>query len=238
MEKAFEFACASFLYDEGGFEYERLLHRAELEKIRGACQKRKAEFLFGRLCAKYAYAKLCGKKVCFKNLCIINDCAGAPFFEEGGTFVSIAHDDGLAAAVVCDKTRLKAGLDVQKISPRAAGAIYKTLSDAEKACFASFEKEYGGDFAAAAVWAAKEALSKLFGYGFSVFSALEVSEIDNDGGIKVRFKNLGGFSILLRRHRDYLFAFAAKSRDVEMFNEKNLAITETPISEMLQKEKA
>lgn len=234
MEKAFEFVCVSF-ENADKMDYEKFLHKIELEKIKDAAQKRKAEFFCGRLCAKLAYVKLTGKKLSFDRICVMNDCAGAPFFEDGGCFVSIAHDDGLAAAAVCNKTRLMAGLDIQKISPRATGVVYKTLTNAEKARFSEWAKEYGEDFTAAAFWVAKESMSKLLGYGFSVFGAREVSGIEQNGGLCVKFKDHKGFSVLLRRHRDFLFGFAAKDRDIEHFSEKNLEIAETPISEIYAK---
>ncbi len=96
MSDVFKFVCMS--YNDIFVESERyniFLHKAELEKIKKAVDKRRLEFLFGRLCAKEAYAKLYYPEIDFKELCILNDCFGAPYFENKSCLVSITHDAGL-----------------------------------------------------------------------------------------------------------------------------------------------
>lgn len=229
MKSAYEFVCMSYKDTCGGDYFEKYLHPYELEKIKKAVDKRKLEFLYGRLCGKLAYARLCGTNIFDSKLCIYEDYCGAPYFDDGAFRVSITHDAGLAAAVVTKRGLLRAGIDVQKLSSESTGVIYQFLSDSEKEIFDKQSGEYGKDFLAASLWVAKESLSKLLEYGFSVYGALETAQIEKDGGLKVRFKKLGGFSVLLRPYKDYIFGFAAMNKDIDNFSEDNLVIEETQI---------
>jgi 4'-phosphopantetheinyl transferase EntD len=216
--------------NDGNGYFEKYLHPSELEKIKKAVQKRRLEFLYGRLCAKYAYAKLNGTDIYDNRLCVHNDSKGAPFFEDGARLVGITHDEGLAAAIVTDREILRAGIDVQRLSPEHTQVIYNFMGSGEKALFDSQCGQYGRDFLAAAIWVAKESLSKLFEYGFSVYDALEVSGLEQKAGLTVRFTRLHSFSVLLRPYKDYLFGFAAHDKDIENFAINRLAIAETPMS--------
>jgi phosphopantetheinyl transferase (holo-ACP synthase) len=220
--------------------FDEYLHPRELEKIKKAVEKRRREFLCGRLCAKFAYARLTGSGVFDNRLCVSNDCSGAPFLEDGRYNVGITHDGGLAAAIVTDRERLRAGIDVQMVSSKNTRIIYDFMRADEKAFFEEQSvrySQYGRDFLAAGVWVAKEALSKLLEYGFSVYDALEVSGFEQKSGLTVRFTKFGGFSVLLRPYGDYLFGFAANNRDIENFGEDRLTIEETQMSALTAQKK-
>ena len=235
MEKAFEFVCMSFenavCDDENLNAY---LHPRELERIKNAVEKRKLEFLYGRLCAKFAYAKLNGFGAYDSHLCILNDSRSAPFFADGTRSVSITHGEGLAAAIVTDRERLSVGIDVQNMSPKHTQVITRFLSEKEKAFFDAQNAQYGRDFLATAMWVAKEALSKLLLLGFSVFDALEVSNFEKNGDLSVKFTNFTGFSVIIRTYGNYLFGFAAHNKDIEYFGEDSLVIEETSITALTQ----
>lgn len=209
------------------------LHPRELELIKNAGDKRKTEFLYGRLCAKYAYAKLNGSGAYDNRLCILDDSCCAPFLADGTRSVSITHGEGLAAAIVTDRERLRAGIDVQNMSPKHTRVICRYLSEREKAFVDEQSVRYGKDFLAVAMWVAKEALSKLLLLGFPVFDALEVSGIEQKENVIVKFTNFHGLSVIIRSYGDYLFGFAAINKDIECFCEKVLKIEETPMSTVI-----
>jgi 4'-phosphopantetheinyl transferase EntD len=231
LKNTYEFVCMSYDGISGDCGYfDEYLHPEELEKIKRAVEKRRLEFLYGRLCAKYAYAKLSGSGIFDRRLCIFNDCCGAPFLEDGARLVGITHDDGLAAAIVTDRERLRVGIDVQKMLPEHTKVIYNFMDENEKTLFDAQSGRYGRDFLASAIWVAKESLSKLLEYGFSVYDALEVSGLEQKGDILVRFSWFRSFSVLLRNYKGFLFGFAAQNKDIETFGEDRLAIEETPIT--------
>ncbi len=232
MKNAFEFVCMSYegvCCDKDCFD--KLLCPTEFEKIKNAIDKRKLEFLFGRVCAKAAYAKLNGKPF-DSGICVLSDSHGAPFFKDGASCVTITHDDGLAAALVTDRERLRAGIDMQKISPKNTSVIYKFLRAEEKALFDEQCSKFDRDFLASAFWTAKEALSKLFEFGFSVFDVLEVSAVEQKEELTVGFKKLGGFEVILREYNGYLFAFAAHKKEAEAFGKGEFIIEETSMSDL------
>jgi 4'-phosphopantetheinyl transferase EntD len=240
LEDAFAFVCTSYgdapnLPCEPVGDFNAYLHPRELERIEKAIYKRKLEFLCGRLCAKRAYGRLCGNGVTDlplsdQRLCVFNDCHGAPYFEDGRLSLSITHGDGLAAALVTDRNRLLAGIDLQKITPRGVQVIYRYLNDLEKALVERYSGIYSKDSCATAIWVAKEAASKLLGLGFSLFPALEVSCFEVSGPIQVRFKNFSGLTVVIRFYQDFLFGFAAEAKDAGFFYEDRLQIHETPLA--------
>ncbi|AVQ95022.1 4'-phosphopantetheinyl transferase superfamily protein [Ethanoligenens harbinense] len=228
MEKSYEFVCISF--GDVRMEqsvYQKHLHPLEQKLIEHAIDKRKAEFLSGRFCVRLAYARLCGGLS--TEPCVLNDCYGAPFLTANGAYsVSITHDDGLAAALVSDKHRLRAALDVQRVSSRYTDAIYRFLRPSERELVDRHSGAYGRDFMVAAMWVAKEAMSKLFQFGFSIYDILEISDFEKGGQFAVRFARLPYFQVMLRTSRDYLFGFAAPAKQMEAFGENSLQIA--PIS--------
>lgn len=225
MDSAFEFVCVD--YRNAAFDkvlFQEYLHDSEQCRISKSAEKRKQEYLYGRLCAKVAYLRLTGKNISYNAFPVRNDSRGSPFLDDGGCFVSITHDSGLAAAIVSDKEKLRAAVDVQQMKPHNTEVIYKFLNDREKLLFNSIALDFRKDFTASAFWTAKEAMSKLFGYGFSVFSALEISEIVQEDDVFVNFKNFNAFKVILREQDGFLFAFAAENKDIQIFSDYPLEI--------------
>lgn len=227
LDKAYEFVCMSYGNTPSG-DLGRCLHPRELERIERAVEKRRAEFACGRLCAKLAYARLCGFAGFDAGLLVHNDSRGAPYFEDGRVTVGITHDEGLAAAIVTDREKLRAGLDVQRVSTEHTAVIHGFLRGNERKKFEALSGRYDPDFLAAAFWVAKESMSKLFEYGFAVLDALEVEDLGENGGLRVKFTRLHNFSVLLRPFEGYLFGFAAHDKEVGRLSEENLKIELTP----------
>lgn len=230
IKEAFAFFCTSYndLADCG--QLATFLHPCEIARIQNAGDKRKAEFFCGRICAKRAAARVIGGSGDIRDIPILNDCRGAPYFEDGRLSVSITHGDSLAAALVTDRARLLAGVDLQKVTVRGAKVIGRTLKGPEKVLVAQYSGQFGQNFCATAVWVAKEAASKLLGYGFSLFEALEVSGFEGGESVQVRFKNFAGLTVVIRPYQDFLFGFAVEKKNAELFFAHSFEIQETPLA--------
>jgi len=143
----------------------RYLSAAELEQWSGFhLEKRRAEWLGGRLSAKWAAAGLLTEaEMDWHSLVIQNEEDGRPYLAAGvrpvAPFISISHSGHLAAALAAN---LPCGLDIQQ-----PGAKIHTV----KKCFATSEEE---DLLTAALpqsfsetkrltllWSAKEAVRKM-----------------------------------------------------------------------------
>lgn len=238
MNNMFNFICLPFKIETVDKQLlEEYLSQWELEKIKNSVDKRKFEFLYGRICAKYAYSLLCKSKIFDNRLCIYNDCFGAPFLEDGNYYVSITHESDLAAAVVTERSHLCIGIDVQKASEKNTKIIYDNLSDNEKGLFeqqATLQVQYGRNFLITAIWVAKEAISKLLGYGFLIYDALEVSNFYNrNDHLIVKFKMFNNFSIIIEPYKEYLFGFAVHDKELNLYGESMFTITETQINTLL-----
>lgn len=233
MDGAYKFVCMDFSNKScANEEYQKYLHKEELSRIERAIEKRKQEFLYGRLCAKAAYFQLVGSETDPAKICIRNDKAGAPFLDDGRCFVSITHDSGLSAAIVTNRENLIVGIDVQKIDPKRTETIVKFLEGNEKKKFGELAEKYGLDFTAYAFWTAKEAMSKLFGYGFSIYSALEIDVLEGTCGLSAGFRYLKNFKAVLRSYKDYFFAFAVFEKNAHLFTEENFEINVTEMDKL------
>lgn len=199
--------------------YTRFLDPREMQKISRAVSKRRIEFLYARICAKYALAQLIGSDTFDRHVCVLNDCMGAPHFENTGAYLlSITHGDGLAAAVVCDRTMTAMGVDVQKVNEKSAATIRDFLHGTEKEFYNANAAEYGGNFLATAIWVAKEAMSKLLGLGFSAYSVLTIGVIRRKNGvIYMEFAHLKNFFVRIVPFEDCLFGFALYQKNMDDF---------------------
>lgn len=226
LKRSFEFVSLYFDPQKSSPELEKkVLTPAELKTISNACEKRRSEFTAARFCAKKAYFKLSESPENFTSLEIYKDRFGAPFYCDGRFNVSISHDGKIAAAITTNKENLSCALDIQKISVENSKIIYKFVNEKEKALIDSNFENLGFDFCCGSVFSAKEAMSKLFGFGFSVFDVLEAVKLEkSEDEVLVQFKNLKGFKVLIREFEGYIFAFASSSKDIECFNCKNLII--------------
>jgi enterobactin synthetase component D len=231
LEKCFEFC--SFLYNPKK-DYSKLglsvLSKNELENSKKCVLKRRNELIFGKLCAKKCFSILAEKNFEPTSSEILKTKFGAPFFPDGNYGVSISHDSEIAAAVVFKKSEIDTAIDVQKICSENSKVIYKFVNDSEKALIDNTAETFGFDFSCGAVWAAKESLSKLFGFGFSIFSVLQVSKIyalQDMNDVCVEFEQLKNFAVIIKKYSDYVFAFASDKKTVENFFEENFSLRVT-----------
>lgn len=126
------------------------------ERLETAAAKRRAEFLGGRLCARYAYAGLTGTP-----LTPSLDDEQLPAWPSG-TIGSITHSHGLAAAIVAMQTTFQGiGLDAEKLmtAERAQRLASQILVESERQWLFDLPSERQGEFVTL-VFSLKESLFK------------------------------------------------------------------------------
>lgn len=222
MERDFEIVCLPFDYHKDFSEqFKTSLNELEKRKVEKAINKRKAEFTFGRICAKQAYQKLSGSVLELQNILIENDSHGAPFLKDGNYQVSISHEDDLAVAVVANRSVLTLGVDLLKITDKNSSIIYKFLDDDEKLMIDEYKNKFDYNFLCSAFFSSKEALSKLLGYGMALFSSLKIDGFSNN---EITFKFYKQFKVTICKKEDYIFAFAYYKHDEEVFKSQDNTI--------------
>ncbi|MEB3328767.1 MAG: 4'-phosphopantetheinyl transferase superfamily protein [Candidatus Sericytochromatia bacterium] len=143
-------------------EAEAVLTAAEAERLRELrVEKRRRDWLLGRLAAKQAAAGLLGPRP-LAGLQVEVTPGGAPRLhhaESGapGPAISISHSGGCAAALASHEP---VGVDLEALQPMPAGAARYYLSEVERAWLA--ERPWGPHSELIA-WALKEAAYKALG---------------------------------------------------------------------------
>jgi 4'-phosphopantetheinyl transferase len=145
-------------------------------------QKRKIEWLGGRLAAKQAVLRLQKQQPtpgAMRDWPISADEHGKPFFHKqtgGPAGLSISHSHGLALAMAVQG--LDCGLDIQQISPATIRVKEKFCNRTEERILSSHVRpEANQATGLTMLWAAKEALRKARGgHPLTGFTAMQLTE--------------------------------------------------------------
>ncbi|MCR5225036.1 MAG: 4'-phosphopantetheinyl transferase superfamily protein [Alphaproteobacteria bacterium] len=149
-----KFTFASIEYNEV-CHYQKLLTETELLIVENfGSEKRKREFLAGRIAAKLALSKFTDAS----QITITNDNNGAPVVSDTEFTVSISHSGNTAVAIASNHD-MPFGVDIQCLRPKSIAAT-KRLTP-EKCVSREITH-------LTAAWALKEALSKCLKTGFTV----------------------------------------------------------------------
>jgi 4'-phosphopantetheinyl transferase len=141
-------------------EAEASLSSSEADQLRGLkVEKRRRDWLLGRLAAKRAAAGLLGDARPLTRLAVEASPEGAPRMRDAdtgapGPAISISHSTGCAAALASYEP---AGVDLEALQPMPAGAERYYLSPSERQWLAEVPWGPHGELAA---WALKEAAYK------------------------------------------------------------------------------
>jgi len=163
------------------FDPAEYLTTRELTTFQGfKYQKRKIEWLGGRLAAKQAVLYHTGRMPSAKAMrewSISADQNGKPFLKSrsgNSPSLSISHSQGLAAAMVTDQW--SCGLDIQKVSEATVRVKEKFCTAEEEGIIASINLANPPAFALTLLWAGKEALRKARGgHPLTGFTAMRLN---------------------------------------------------------------
>jgi phosphopantetheinyl transferase len=137
--------------------YEELLSDKELERLRSiVSEKRRREYVLGRIITKNALSTLVGK-IKHQDVSTLNETSGCPVIVNSDYAVSISHSGGLVASLVFEK-RHSFGIDVECISEKNIRAAAHVTSEQEPV---PRNPEH-----LIIAWTLKEALSKALKCGF------------------------------------------------------------------------
>jgi phosphopantetheinyl transferase len=150
--------------------------REAWERLNSALPARRREWLLGRCAAKDAVRELlrkhAGMELCAADVEVVSDANGKPLAtglwkeqlrEE--VAISIAHSDGVAAAVAQLGTS-RIGFDMERASRRTRGFENAAFSEKERQWVSSLPESDRQQWLLR-LWCAKEALSKALGTGLA-----------------------------------------------------------------------
>lgn len=150
-------------------------------------EKRRVEWLGGRLAAKWAASGLLGETaVDWQNLVVRSEESGRPYLEPGSKaaapFISISHSGPLVAALAAN---LPCGLDIQQPGPK----IHKVrecfaLPEEQNLLSSSLPDSFSETLRLTMLWAAKEAVRKMVRVS-PLLGLLEIRLLAGHGGLGV-----------------------------------------------------
>jgi phosphopantetheine--protein transferase-like protein len=202
-----------------------ILSRGEREEYAGlrGPEARRAEWLFGRACAKDAVRRLLkqrdGMDVCPADIEIAHDPGGQPFARAPGLGesaivpgISIAHSDGLAVAIAGYCTEAQwLGVDLERIRPLQKAFQEITYTEGELALLNSLPAESRDEWVTR-LWCAKEAVTKAVGRGLAEGPrSVTIQRLDAATGrvavileerLAREFPELGGVPLVVYTARD------------------------------------
>ncbi len=202
-------------------------------------EKRKIEWLGGRIAAKHAVMRLLTPDrphnlMNWQEWCVVPDQHNRPFIESSGKtrknpapYISISHSNGLAVAMAA---ATPCGIDIQKISSTVTRVKEKFMRPEENAILTRCRCGHIAEMDAAArltlLWSAKEAFKKTFFLtplpGFLELNLIKASGILKRGlvldfiysGQNVHCKKKKVFSAAVGFHEDFaVAATSVSSRD-------------------------
>ena len=138
-------------------------------------EKRKKEFLAGRIAAKEAVRELLDQRGFHSSIpCteVLKSPGGAPFVTvrgevENRILVSISHSNEVAAAAVCTEDTVGLGIDVEIEEERSDSFLKTAFTRGERICIDRVPKEMKYVHSTH-LFTLKEAISKALGTGLSV----------------------------------------------------------------------
>ena len=137
-------------------------------------EKRKKEFILGRIAAKGAINMLSGNPVPFQHMTISSGVFNQPIVKSvyvHNINVSISHSTKRAYALAFPE-EFPCGIDAETYSKKSEETVYKVLSEEEKNLLAT------ANITPLLVWTAKESLSKILKTGLSLdLSKMEIKEV-------------------------------------------------------------
>ncbi len=175
-------------------------------------QRRKSNFLLGRLSAKQAASVLLREQN-LRNISVETGVFGQPLLRTTGVpgyQVSIAHCDDIGTAVVFPEAH-PMGIDIERISPNRNKTMESQLTTEERERIAAVRGVEEYSVLLTVSWTVKEAISKILRTGFTAsLQVLEINEIRfNSGCFRSTFSHFPQYAAQSYRLGNYIFTIAA-----------------------------
>lgn len=175
-------------------------------------QRRKSNFLLGRLSAKQAASVLLSEPNLY-SIRVETGVFGQPLLRTAavsGYQVSIAHCDDIGTAVVFPEAH-PMGIDIERISPDRNKTMESQLTTSERERLEAVRglEEYA--ILLAVSWTVKEAISKILRTGFTAsLQVLEINETSFHAGcFRSTFSHFPQYAAQSYRLGNYIFTIAA-----------------------------
>jgi len=148
---------------DSGVEAEFLSTGEQRQFARFSLEKRRSEWLGGRIAAKWAAATLLGVAPPYwRQFTIAAEASGRPFLQTDhpapGLFISISHSGPLAAAMAA---KISCGLDIQRIVPKILALHSRFANEREEELLQGKAPALSREELLSLLWAAKEAVRKM-----------------------------------------------------------------------------
>nr|WP_231116781.1 4'-phosphopantetheinyl transferase superfamily protein [Paenibacillus polymyxa] len=175
-------------------------------------QRRKANFMLGRLSAKQAASVLLSEPN-LRNISVETGVFGQPLLRATaapGYQVSIAHCDNIGTAVVFPEAH-PMGIDIEKINPGRIKTMESLLTMEERERIAAVRGIEEYSVLVTVSWTVKEAISKILRTGFTASSqVLEINEIRLQGGcFRSTFSHFPQYAAQSYQLGNYIFTIVA-----------------------------
>jgi 4'-phosphopantetheinyl transferase len=201
-------------FTELAVEFLGPLETVYLSKLRS--ERRRKSYLLGRYAAKLALREPLSEQDP-KRVEILKGVFEQPIVHsrgKGGWGVTISHSDSLAVCIAFPAGH-PFGVDVERIDQARQETILSQLSPQEIDWVESAPID--GQRVATALWASKEALSKVLTTGLMtplhIYNLSEFSRIDS-GIWEGRFQNFGQYKVRVWAGASYVFSIAMPKRSV------------------------
>lgn len=195
-------------------------------------QRRKSNFLLGRLSAKQAASVLLREQN-LRNISVETGVFGQPLLRTTGVpgyQVSIAHCDEIGTAVVFPEAH-PMGIDIERISPNRNKTMESQLTTEERERIAAVRGVEEYSVLLTVSWTVKEAISKILRSGFTAsLQVLEINEIRfNSGCFRSTFSHFPQYAAQSYRLGNYIFTIAAPKKTEWSINMSQLYEQFNPI---------
>jgi 4'-phosphopantetheinyl transferase len=195
-------------------------------------QRRKSNFLLGRLSAKQAASVLLREQN-LRNISVETGVFGQPLLRTTGVpgyQVSIAHCDDIGTAVVFPEAH-PMGIDIERISPNRNKTMESQLTTEERERIAAVRGVEEYSVLLTVSWTVKEAISKILRTGFTAsLQVLEINEIRfNSGCFRSTFSHFPQYAAQSYRLGNYIFTIAAPRKTEWSINMSQLYEQFNPI---------
>ncbi|MGY3792653.1 4'-phosphopantetheinyl transferase family protein [uncultured Aquimarina sp.] len=196
-------------------QYLHFLHRKELRYLETLkFEKRRSNFLMGRVAAKTAISKLSDEPL--DSIAIEYGVFKFPIVKSIGIHniqIGISHTKNIGFAIAFPEEH-PMGIDVEIIDDNRVNTIRKFITEKELGLIANIEKPF--NMTSTLVWSVKESISKIFKTGLTMdFNVLEMKTLIKKGDFYIStFQNIAQYKGISYQNQEYIFSLVLPKNTV------------------------